>query len=169
MIRRGRTSVVLALLVLVVLIAVGVGSIAFVNSPQQVAQKWADALARTDEVTLKKLVVPKDEKRVSSLVSIVKMLSGMSAQVVGIEDQKGQKVAKIAVKFSQVTAGNFSFKLDRTVQLPFILTREKLIFWRVDLEKSEPLIWSEARRVVIEAVKQNPEIQQFLLFFQQVR
>lgn len=164
MTRKGRTSVVLALLVLVVLIAAGVGGIAFVNSPQQVAQKWADALARADEVTLKKLVVPKDEGRVSNLVSITKLLPGMSTQLIGVEDHQGQKIAKVAVKFSQVVIGKFNLKLNGTANLPFVLTREKFIFWRVDLEKSDPLIRQEARRAVIEAVKQNPTLQQLLQF-----
>lgn len=168
MMREGRTSVILALLVLVVLIAV-VGGIAFVNSTQQVAQKWADALARGDEVTLKKLVVPKDEGRVSNLVSITRMLPGMSTQLVGVEDHQGQKIAKVAVKFSQLVVGKFNLKLSGTAHLPFVLTREKLIFWRVDLEKSEPLIRDEAKRAAIEAMKKNPELQQLLLLFQQVR
>jgi len=165
MARIGRVGIVFAVLVLLILAVVG--AIAFINSPQQVAQKWANALARRDEATLKKLVVAKDQERVSGFIGFTKFLPDMSAQLAGIEDRQGQKVAKITINFSQVALGNFNMKLSGSAQLPFVLVRERLILWRVDLEKSEPLIREEARKAVLEAIKKNPALQSLLQFLPQ--
>jgi Na+-transporting methylmalonyl-CoA/oxaloacetate decarboxylase gamma subunit len=165
MARIGRVGIVFAVLVLLILAVVG--AIAFINSPQQVAQKWANALARRDEATLKKLVVAKDQERVSGFIGFTKFLPDMSAQLAGIEDRQGQKVAKVNINFSQVALGNFNMKLSGSAQLPFVLVRERLILWRVDLEKSEPLIREEARKAVLEAIKKNPALQSLLQFLPQ--
>jgi Na+-transporting methylmalonyl-CoA/oxaloacetate decarboxylase gamma subunit len=165
MARIGRVGIVFAVLVLLILAVVG--AIAFINSPQQVAQKWANALARRDEATLKKLVVTKDQERVSGFIGFTKFLPDMSAQLAGIEDRQGQKVAKVTINFSQVALGNFNMKLSGSAQLPFVLVRERLILWRVDLEKSEPLIREEARKAVLEAIKKNPALQSLLQFLPQ--
>lgn len=159
--RRGKAVISLLGLILVVAV-VAVGVIAFINSPQQIAQKWADALARRDEAALKKLVLPKDQERVSGLLSIANMLPDMSAQLAGVEDQQGQKIVRVSVKFSRVAVGRFNLNLSGSVNLPFVLARDRFIFWRVDLEKSEPLIREEARKAVLEAVKRNPALQQLL-------
>jgi len=165
MTRSGRVSIVFAVLVLVILAVVG--TIAFINSPQQVAQKWANALAQRDEAALKKLVVAKDQERVSGFIGFTKFLPDMSVQLAGIEDQQGQKVAKVTINFSQVALGNFNMKLSGSAQLPFVLVRERFIFWRVDLEKSEPLIREEARKAVLEAIKKNPALQSLMQFLPQ--
>jgi len=165
MTRSGRVSIVFAVLVFVILAVVG--TIAFINSPQQVAQKWANALAQRDEAALKKLVVAKDQERVSGFIGFTKFLPDMSVQLAGIEDQQGQKVAKVTINFSQVALGNFNMKLSGSAQLPFVLVRERLIFWRVDLEKSEPLIREEARKAVLEAIKKNPALQSLMQFLPQ--
>jgi Na+-transporting methylmalonyl-CoA/oxaloacetate decarboxylase gamma subunit len=165
MARIGRVGIVFAVLVLLILAVVG--AIAFINSPQQVAQKWANALARRDEATLKKLVVAKDQERVSGFIGFTKFLPDMSAQLAGIEDRQGQKVAKVTINFSQVALGNFNMKLSGSAQLPFVLVRERLILWRVDLEKSEPLIREEAQKAVLEAIKKNPALQSLLQFLPQ--
>ena len=165
MTRSGRVGTVFAVLVLVILAVVG--TIAFINSPQQVAQKWANALAQRDEAALKKLVVAKDQERVSGFIGFTKFLPDMSVQLAGIEDQQGQKVAKVTINFSQVALGNFNMKLSVSAQLPFVLVRERFIFWRVDLEKSEPLIREEARKAVLEAVKKNPALQSLMQFLPQ--
>jgi hypothetical protein len=165
MARSGRVGIIFAVVVLVILAVVG--AIAFINSPQQVAQKWANALARRDEATLKKLVVAKDRDRVSSFIGFTKYLPDMSAQLAGIEDHRGQKIAKVTINFSQVALGNFNLKLNGSAQLPFVLVREMLILWRVDLEKSEPLIGQEARKAVLEAIKKNPALQPLLQFLPQ--
>ncbi|MCS3920179.1 hypothetical protein Q2T83_10950 [Fervidibacter sacchari] len=165
MTRSGRVGTVFAVLVLVILAVVG--TIAFINSPQQVAQKWANALAQRDEAALKKLVVAKDQERVSGFIGFTKFLPDMSVQLAGIEDQQGQKVAKVTINFSQVALGNFNMKLSGSAQLPFVLVRERLIFWRVDLEKSEPLIREEARKAVLEAIKKNPALQSLMQFLPQ--
>jgi Na+-transporting methylmalonyl-CoA/oxaloacetate decarboxylase gamma subunit len=165
MARIGRVGIVFAVLVLLILAVVG--AIAFINSLQQVAQKWANALARRDEATLKKLVVAKDQERVSGFIGFTKFLPDMSAQLAGIEDRQGQKVAKVTINFSQVALGNFNMKLSGSAQLPFVLVRERLILWRVDLEKSEPLIREEARKAVLEAIKKNPALQSLLQFLPQ--
>ena len=165
MTRSGRVGTVFAVLVLVILAVVG--TIAFINSPQQVAQKWANALAQRDEAALKKLVVAKDQERVSGFIGFTKFLPDMSVQLAGIEDQQGQKVAKVTINFSQVALGNFNMKLSGSAQLPFVLVRERFIFWRVDLEKSEPLIREEARKAVLEAVKKNPALQSLMQFLPQ--
>lgn len=159
--RRGKAVVSVLVLVLVV-VAIVVGVVAFVNSPQQVAQRWADALARRDEAAMKKLVLAKDQERVSGLLSVTNMLPDMSVQLAGIEDQQGQKIARISVKFSKVAVGRFNLNLSGSVNLPFVLARDRFIFWRVDLERSEPLIREEARKAVMEAIKQNPALQQLL-------
>jgi len=165
MARNGRVGIVLAVLVLVALVAFGL--IAFINSPQQVAQKWVDALSRRDEATLRKLVMAKDQERVSGFIGFTKYLPDMSAQLAGIEDQQGQKVVKVTINFSQVALGNFNMKLSGSAQLPFVLVRDRLIFWRVDLEKSEPLIREEARKAILEAIKKNPAFQALLQFLPQ--
>ena len=165
MTRSGRVSIVFAVLVFVILAVVG--TIAFINSPQQVAQKWANALAQRDEAALKKLVVAKDQERVSGFIGFTKFLPDMSVQLAGIEDQQGQKVAKVTINFSQVALGNFNMKLSGSAQLPFVLVRERLIVWRVDLEKSEPLIREEARKAVLEAIKKNPALQSLMQFLPQ--
>jgi hypothetical protein len=165
MTRSGRVSIVFAVLVFVILAVVG--TIAFINSPQQVAQKWANALAQRDEAALKKLVVAKDQERVSGFIGFTKFLPDMSVQLAGIEDQQGQKVAKVTINFSQVALGNFNMKLSGSAQLPFVLVRERFIFWRVDLEKSEPLIREEARKAVLEAIKKNPALQSLMQFLPQ--
>ena len=115
----------------------------------------------------KKLVVAKDQERVSGFFGFTKFLLDMSVQLAGIEDQQGQKVAKITINFSQITLGNFNMKLSGSAQLPFVLVRERLIFWRVDLEKSEPLIREETRKAVLEAIKKNPALQSLLQFLPQ--
>ncbi|MCX7643122.1 MAG: hypothetical protein N2116_04880 [Armatimonadetes bacterium] len=142
--------------------AVVFGVIAFMNSPHQVAQKWADALAQRNSEMMKKLVLPKDQERVSGLLNVANMLPDMSAQLAGIEDQQGQKIARISVKFSRVVVGNFNLNLSGNVNLPFVLVRDRLILWRVDLEKSEPLIREEARKAFVEALKRNPALQSLL-------
>jgi hypothetical protein len=157
----GRADIAFAVLLFVIILAI-VGAIAFINSPQQIAQKWANALVRRDEATLKKLVVAKDQERVSGFIGFTKFLPDMSAQLAGIDDQQGQKVAKVTINFSQVALGNFNMKLSGSAQLPFVLVRERFIFWRVDLEKSEPLIREETRKAVLEAVKKNPALQSLL-------
>jgi len=166
-----RTKIVLVSLALILVLAAGVGFIAFINSPRQVAQKWANALACHDEANLRKLVVAKDKQRVSELMGIAKMFADMSAQLAGIEDRQGQKVARVAINFSQISFGNFNFKFKGSIQLPFVLVRERFIFWRVDLEKSESLMVEEAKKMMaetrkafLEAAKQNPALQQFLQF-----
>lgn len=161
LVRRGRAFVSVLVLILVIAVTV-VGVVAFINSPQQVAQKWANALARRDEAAMKKLVLPKDQERVSSLLSVTKMLPDMSAQLAGVEEQQGQKIARIAVKFSKVAVGRFNLNLSGSVNLPFVLARDRFIFWRIDLERSEPLIREEAKKAVIEAIKRNPTLQQLL-------
>jgi hypothetical protein len=148
-------------LILIAAIA-AVAIVGFINSPQQVAQRWVDALARRDEAAMKKLVLPKDEGRVSGLLGVTNMLSDMSVQLAGIEDQQEQKVARVSVKFSRVTVGRFNLNLSGSVNLPFVLVRDRVLFWRIDLEKSEPLIREEARKAVLEAIKQNPALQQLL-------
>ena len=165
MARSGRVGIVFAVLVLVILAVVG--AIAFINSPQQVAQKWASALAQRNEAALKKLVVAKDQERVSGFIGFTKFLPDMSVQLAGIEDHQGQKVAKVTINFSQIALGKFNMKLSGSAQLPFVLVRERFIFWRVDLEKSEPLIREEARKAVLEAIKKNPALQSLLQFFPQ--
>jgi len=165
MARSGRASIVFAVFALVILAVIGV--IAFINSPQQVAQKWANALAQRDEAALKNLVVAKDQERVSGFIGFTKFLPEMSVQLAGIEDQQGQKVVKVTINFSQVALGNFNMKLSGSAQLPFVLVRERLIFWRVDLEKSEPLIREEARKAILEAIKKNPALQSLLQLFPQ--
>jgi len=166
MARSGRVGIAFVVFLFVITLAI-VGAIAFINSPQQVAQKWANALAQRDEAALKKLVVAKDQERVSGFIGFTKYLPDMSVQLVGIEDQQGQKVAKVTINFSQVALGNFNMKLSGSAQLPFVLVRERLIFWRVDLEKSEPLIREEARKAVLEAIKKNPALQSLLQFLPQ--
>lgn len=154
---------VTSILVLILVVAViAIGVVAFMNSPQQVAQKWADALARRDSEAMKKLVLPKDQERVSGLLNIANMLPDMTAQLAGIEDQQGQKIVRVSVKFSRVTLGRFNLNLSGNVNLPFVLVRDRFIFWRVDLEKSEPLMREETRKAVLEAIKQNPALQQLL-------
>jgi len=169
-----RTKIVLVSLALILVLAAGVGFVAFINSPRQVAQRWANALARQDEASLKKLVVAKDQQRVSGLMGITKILADMSAQLAGIEDRQGQKVARVAINFSQISFGSFNFKFKGSIQLPFVLVREQFIFWRVDLEKSESLMVEEAKKMMaemrqtfLEAAKQNPALQQFLQFLPQ--
>ena len=166
MTRSGRVGIAFVVFLFVITLAI-VGAIAFINSPRQVAQKWANALAQRDEAALKKLVVAKDQERVSGFIGFTKYLPDMSVQLVGIEDQQGQKVAKVTINFSQVALGNFNMKLSGSAQLPFVLVRERLIFWRVDLEKSEPLIREEARKAVLEAIKKNPALQSLLQFLPQ--
>lgn len=161
--KRGRTVAIVLVLILVAAIA-AVAILAFINSPQQVAQRWVGALARRDGETMKKLVLPKDEGRISGLLNVTNMLPDMSAQLAGIEDQQGQKIARVSVKFSQVTLGKFNLKLSGSVNLPFVLVRDRVLFWRIDLEKSEPLIREEARKAVLEAIKKNPALQQLLQF-----
>ncbi len=159
--KRGKTVGIILVLVLIAAIA-AVVILGFINSPQKVAQRWADALARRDEATMKKLVLPKDEGRISGLLGVTNMLTNMSAQLAGVEDQQGQKIARVSVKFSQVTLGKFNLNLSGSVNLPFVLVRDRVLFWRIDLEKSEPLIREEARKAVLEAIKQNPALQQLL-------
>ncbi|MCS7192786.1 MAG: hypothetical protein NZ937_07385 [Armatimonadetes bacterium] len=161
--RKGKTTAVLGSILVVVVVAVGV--IIFLNSPQMVAQKWADALARRDEAAIKKLVVAKDRERVSGLLSVAGMLVDMSTQVAGIEDQQGQKIARISVNFSQVKFGGLNLSMKGNMNLPFVLVRDRLILWRVDLEKSEPFIRDELKRATVEAIKQNPALQTLLQFF----
>lgn len=155
------TSVLGSVLVVAV---IAVGIIAYLNSPQQVAQRWANAMARRDEKAMKKLVLSKDQERVSGFLGLANMLPDMSTQVTGIEDQQGQKVMRISVKFSRVTFGGVNLSLSGNLNLPFVLVRDRLLFWRVDLEKSEPLIRKEAKEAVLRAIKQNPALQQFLQF-----
>ncbi len=157
----GRAKISALALVLAV-IAIAVGIIAFINSPQQIARMWANALARRDEKAMKRLVLPKDRERVSRLLSVTNMLPDMSVQLAGVEDQQGQKIARISVKFSKVAIGRLNLNLSGSVNLPFVLARDRFIFWRIDLEKSEPLIREEAREAVIEAIRQNPALQQLL-------
>ena len=166
MTRSGRVGIAFVVFLFVITLAI-VGAIAFINSPRQVAQKWANALAQRDEAALKKLVVAKDQERVSGFIGFTKFLPDMSVQLAGIEDQQGQKVAKVTINFSQVALGNFNMKLSGSAQLPFVLVRERFIFWRVDLEKSEPLIREEARKAVLEAVKKNPALQSLMQFLPQ--
>ncbi len=165
MARRGRASIVFAVFALVILAAIG--AIAFINSPQKVAQKWASALAQRDEEALKKMVMAKDQERVSGFIGFTKFLPDMSVQLAGVEDREGQKIAKVTINFSQVALGNFNMKLSGSAQLPFVLVRERLVFWRVDLEKSEPLIREEARKAILEAIKKNPALQSLLQFLPQ--
>ena len=169
-----RAKIILIPLALLLVLAAGVGFVAFINSPQQVAQKWANALARQDEASLKKLVAAKDQQRLSGLIGITKMFSDMSAQLAGIEDRQGQKVAKVAINFSQISFGGLNLKFKGSIQLPFVLVRERFVFWRVDLEKSESLMVEEAKRMMaemrkafLEAAKQNPALQQLLQFLPQ--
>ncbi len=162
--RQGKAVATVLGLILVVAVIVLV-YVAFMNSPQKVAQRWSDAIVRQDETAMKKLVLPKDKERVSNLFRFANMLSGISAQVTGIEDQQGQKVAKISIKFSQVKIGNTTVNLSGNLNMPFVLTRDKVILWRFDLEKSEPLIRKEAERAIWEAVRGNPALQQLLQFF----
>jgi len=166
MTRSGRVGIAFVVFLFVITLAI-VGAIAFINSPRQVAQKWANALAQRDEAALKKLVVAKDQERVSGFIGFTKFLPDMSVQLAGIEDQQGQKVAKVTINFSQVALGNFNMKLSGSAQLPFVLVRERFIFWRVDLEKSEPLIREEARKAVLEAIKKNPALQSLMQFLPQ--
>lgn len=161
--RKGK-AVIITLVVLVILVAAAIGFISLTNSPTQVALKWAGALSRKDEVALKKLVLAKDQGRVAGLINATKFLHNMTAQFSEIEDRQGQKVAKIAIKFSGVSVGNFRMKLNGTVQLPFVLAREKLLFWRVDLEKSEAPIREEVRRAILEAIRRDPQLRSLLQF-----
>ncbi|MER3501165.1 MAG: hypothetical protein IMHGJWDQ_002109 [Candidatus Fervidibacter sp.] len=162
--RKGRMAI--GVLVLVVLLGV-IGAIGFVavqNSPQRVAQAWAEALARKDQAALKKLVLPKDEGRVPQLLGFTNYLPDMSVQLAGVDDRQDHKVARVAVKFSQVTLGRVSLKLSGSAELPFVLVRERLIFWRVDLERSESLLREATRKAILDAIRQNPQLQQLLQF-----
>lgn len=161
--RHGRTvAIVLGLIFVVAVVVIGI--LAFTNSPQQVAQKWADALTRRDAKAMEKLVLPKDREKTASLLGVANMLPDMSVQLVGIEEQQGQKVAKFSVKFTRVAFGKMNFSLNGNMNLTFVLARHLILFWRIDLEKSESLIREEAMKAVKEAIRQNPTIQQLLQF-----
>lgn len=161
MMRRSKSIVSVAVLILTIA-SIAVGFIVFMNSPKQVAHRWADALARRDGEAMKKLVSEKDQGRVAGLLSIANMLPDMNVQLSSIEDQKEQKIARVSVKFSRVVIGNLNLNLSGNLNLPFVLTRERILFWKIDLEKSEPLIREEVKKAAWEAVKRNPVLQQFL-------
>lgn len=161
--KRGKAVALFLGSVLIIAVIV-VAVVAFMNSPQQVSQRWVDALIQRNEVAMKKLVLTKDQERVSGLLNITNMLPDMSAQLVGIEDQQGQKIARVSIKFSKVSFGKFNLNLSGSVNLPFVLARDRVLFWRIDLERSEPLIREEAKKAILEAIKNNPALQQLLQF-----
>ncbi|MCS7264020.1 MAG: hypothetical protein NZ805_04220 [Armatimonadetes bacterium] len=156
-------KVFLGLILVAAIVAVGV--VTFMNSPNQVGQKWAEALARKDAEAMKKLVLAKDQERISGLLRVANMFPEIGAQLTGIEDQQGQKVARLSINFTRVKVLGAEISLKGNVNLPFVLVRDRLILWRVDLEKSEPLIRDELRKATVEAIKQNPALQTLLQFF----
>ncbi len=162
---RAGKAVAVSLLVILLIAGAVLGFLAFANSPQRVGQGWAEAMERKDEAALKKLVLPKDQERVGRFLGGLQMFPDLRTQFVGVEDQKEQKIARIKVQFSQVTVGKFSLNLSGDADLPFVLARDRLIFWRVDLEKSEALIGEAAKKAVWQAIQQNPQLRQLLQMF----
>ncbi len=163
--RMGRSAVVALLLALIVVAGGIVGGLVILNSPQRVGQAWAEALSKKDEAALQKLVLPKDKERVPKLLSAAKMLPDMQVQFVGIDERDGQKVARVSIQFSRVTVGSYTLNLKGSAELPFILARDRWIFWRVDLEQSDPLVQEAAKQAIWKAIQQDPRIQQLLKLF----
>ncbi len=163
--RMGRSAVVALLLALIIVAGGIVGGLVILNSPQRVGQAWAEALSQKDEAALQKLVLPKDKERVPRLLSAAKMLPDMQVQFVGISERDGQKVARVSIQFSRVTIGAYTLNLKGSTELPFVLTRDRWIFWRVDLEQSDPLVQEAAKQAIWKAIQQDPRLQQLLKLF----
>ncbi len=140
--RRFPVFAVVLPLALIVVAAGAVGVLAFLNSPQQVAQRLADAFSRGDAEAIKKLVVAKDRGR-PALKTLVPG-RGVPTRVVGVEKSGEQLIAKLEFDLSKQEGFNpqvaAAFGIPSKIQLPFVLVKENFIFWRVDMEKSEPLI-----------------------------
>ncbi|MCX7969296.1 MAG: hypothetical protein N3B10_12555 [Armatimonadetes bacterium] len=140
--RRFPAFIVLVPILLLIAAAVAVGVLAFLNSPQQVAQKLADAFSRGDSEAIRKLVVAKDREK----LALVGFSSGQSVptRVIGIEKSGDKVIAKLEADLSSQEGFNpqiaAAFGIPSKLELPFVLVRENYIFWRVDLEKSGPLI-----------------------------
>jgi len=158
----------IALLALIgALVIVAVAVIAFLlfrNSPSQVAQALADGLARKDEATLRRIVAAKDADRVPRLLGFAGMFPDLQLQVARVEDRGGQKVAVLSASFSQVAFGAMRISVPNAkLELPFALTRERGLFWRVDLEQSESLLRQQFQQAAAAYLRQSPAmLQQFL-------
>lgn len=153
-------AVVVPIVLVIVLAGGGVGALAVLNSPERVAKAFSDALSKGDTVTLQKLVTAKDREKVAKW----KFPSGQSSSVrfVGLERRGEQLVAKLEADIpaaQKAQAAAFGLQLPDKMDLPFALVRERLIFWRVDLEKSKPLLNESVMKAL------GPQLQQFMQAF----
>lgn len=156
-----------ALLVLVgavVLAAIAIAVAAVLisrNSPQKVAHTFAEALVGKDEATLRRVAAAKDVDRVPRIVGFAGMFPDLKLEVTRVEDRGGQKVAVLSATFSQITFGAKRFSVPNgKLELPFVLTRERWFFWRVDLERSEALLRQQLQQAAADYLRQNPALMQ---------
>ncbi len=156
--RRFPVFVVLVPLLLLGVTAGAVGVLAFLNSPQQVAKRFADALSKGDREAIKKLVVAKDRDK----ITLVGLTSGrgVPTRVIGVEKSGDQVIAKLEADLSAQEGFDpkiaAAFGIPSKLELPFVLVKENYIFWRVDMEKSGPLIAESFLKSV------GPQFKQFL-------
>ncbi|GBC97761.1 hypothetical protein HRbin17_00252 [bacterium HR17] len=148
-----------------VVVAVIVGLlVAIRNSPSAVAQAFAAQLARRDESGLRALVTAKDQQRVPRLIAFANLFPDLQLQVNRIENRNGQTVAVLVASFSQVALGAMRFSVPAgKLELPFALRRERVLFWRVDLEQSEPLLRQTLQQAALAVLRQQPALLQQLL------
>jgi hypothetical protein len=92
------------------------------------------------------------------------MFPDLQLQVARVEDRGGQKVAVLSASFSQVAFGAMRISVPNAkLELPFALTRERGLFWRVDLEQSENLLRQQFQQAAAAYLRQSPAmLQQFL-------
>lgn len=156
--RRFPVFIVLVPLLLLAAAAGAVGVLAFLNSPQQVAKKLADALSKGDTEAIKKLVVAKDRDKIT--LAGLTSGRGVPTRFIGIEKSGDQVIAKLEVDFSAQEGVDpkiaAAFGIPSKLELPLVLVKENYIFWRVDMEKSNPLIAESFLKSV------GPQFKQFL-------
>lgn len=156
--RRFPTLIVLVPILLLVAAASAVGVITFLNSPQQVAKKLADALSRGGREGFKKLVVAKDRDKITS--AGLTSGHGVPTRVIGIEKSGNQVIAKLEADLSSQEGFDpkiaSALGIPSKIELPFVLVKENYIFWWVDLEKSGPLLAESFLKSL------GPQFKQFL-------
>ncbi len=154
-------AVVIVPLVVILGLAGAVGAFMVLNSPERVARAFAEASSKGDIEAMKRLVTAKDREKLEKTKNLPKQPA--PTRFVGLERRGDHLVAKLEADLSgqKAQAAAFGLQLPDKMELPFVLVRERLIFWRVDLEKSQPLL----KESVMKAL--GPQLQQFIMAFQQ--
>lgn len=129
--------------ILALLAAVGLGATAFFitthqNRPEKIARAFVEAIIKGEVSTLERLVIPEHREKIrramERLARIGQVQSGakeVKTSVASVSRKGNEAVVKVAIE------AKGGLPIGVKLELPIVVIRRQLVFWRVDLEKTD--------------------------------